>query len=144
MKKYIIPLSLLVVIIAIFAGYMIFKPQSINIPEGAKDCGSEENVHGQGYDPSIRDCFYEAFQICEPAKIYQKIYTIEGDPFETTAIIVGKENNRCKVHVYVDSRDNFGFYGKYDMSCYNVQLDERNDRNFLIIDECDSNRSSYI
>ena len=144
MKKYLF-LSLVVILaVMAIAVFLIFKPQTTTLPEGTKDCGSEENVYGKGYDPAIRKCFFESFKVCEPAKIYQNIYTIEGDPIMTTAIIEGKKDGRCKVHVYIDSRDKFGFYGKYDTLCYTVNLDKRNERIYLIINDCKNDKQSYI
>lgn len=106
-----------------------------------KDCGSEEIRLGKSLNTTIRDCIIKSFQECLPAKINQTIYTIEGDPIITTLIINGFKYEKCEVHVYFDSKDTFGFYGKKEYICYNMTYDTRfgvSKRKVIRISNCES------
>ena len=134
-----------IILVLILIGlYFYLNFQRVYLPKNVKNCGSEENTRSGGYNSSIRDCFYESYQVCVSAKIYKKAFTIEGDPIMTTMVIEGRENNLCKLHVYVDSRDNFGFYGKYNTICYNAFLNNGADRRNLVVDSCDNGKKIYF
>jgi len=82
MKKII--LTLLLVFIVTVSGC---SSSTDNIIEKIKECGSEENIHGKGYNKLMRECFLESYKTCSQAKVNSKKITIEGDPIITTAII---------------------------------------------------------
>ena len=83
-----------------------------NIPL-VKDCGSMEL---RGPDSPVNnemyECFYEAWQSCEDARMTVRFITAEGDSVEDTLW-----TDDCKLHWYTDSRDNLGFYGQTYIVC---------------------------
>jgi hypothetical protein len=98
------------------------------------NCNQKENL------PDM-DCFVQSYQECIPAKIQQTRYTVEGDPISTTAILEKNDtSNECKIHVYYDSQDKFGFQGKYDSICSNVRLYEEF---YWIIDQCENQEHAF-
>ena len=98
-------------------------PESIS--EDAKDCGSENITRGIGKNQSIRECFYQSYQACEQAKIYQENMGIDAGPRKATIVIEGKDDKGCRVRIYVDETDRTRLisHRKYSMSCYNIIYD---------------------
>ncbi len=142
MKKYIT----LFIILALFGFFLLnweeisysLQEQKITVIAGTEDCGYEENIHGLGYNFSIRQCFLDNFKACSLAKISQKRYTIEGDPVIYTAVIEGFYNDQCNIHVYRDSKDRYGYYGKSDTICTGAELidDSGRQEKSLILSNC--------
>lgn len=98
-----------------------------------KDCNKKENI------PDM-SCFLDSFRECTPAKIEQTKYTDEGDPVNVIAIIEKTDTSECKIHAYYDSKDKWGFYGKYDSLCSNMQ--SQNEFSW-IIDKCENKDYSF-
>jgi hypothetical protein len=98
-----------------------------------KDCNKKENI------PDM-NCFLDSFRECIPAKIEQTKYTDEGDPITIVAVIEKMGESECKIHAYYDSKDKWGFNGKYDSLCSRVQ--SQNEFSW-IIDQCENKDYSF-
>lgn len=97
-----------------------------------KDCNKK--------DIPDMNCFLDSFRECTPTKIEQTKYTDEGDPVTVTAVIEKTGELECKIHAYHDSKDKWGFYGKYDSLCSRVQ--SQNEFSW-IIDQCENKNYSF-
>ncbi|MEM3064744.1 MAG: hypothetical protein QW177_05160 [Candidatus Nitrosotenuis sp.] len=100
---------------------------------GEKDCNKKKDI------PDMT-CFLDSFRECTPAQIKQTKYTDEGDPITTTAVIEKTGKLECKIHAYYDSKDKWGFYGKYDSLC--SRLESQNEFSW-IIDQCENKDYSF-
>ena len=109
-----------------------------------RDCGSEDLLHGFGYNKNMRECFKDAHTTCTQAKLHQKITTIEGDPIFTTLVIEGEAPRGCAVHIYTDSRDRFGSVGVSDTICYATTFDSSSGQDSLLFDECENGTQQYF
>lgn len=108
--------------------------ETITETDTIQDCNKKENV------PDMA-CFIESYQNCMPAKIHQTRYTVEGDPISTTAIIEKTDPSKeCGIHVYYDSKDRFGFQGKYDSLCSNMYAAEQFS---WIINQCENKDHAF-
>jgi len=92
-----------------------------NLPGKYADCGAEiYKNHQRDRNSHMRPCFERAFHECRPAKLHQTGYTFEGDPIMTTALIEGKRQDRCIVRIHVNSRDDYGVKGSFQIVCRHV------------------------
>tara|TARA_Y100000310_G_C20657702_1_gene802867 strand:+ start:1329 stop:1757 length:429 start_codon:yes stop_codon:yes gene_type:complete len=117
-------------------------------PQGdVLDCGVEQAEPGQyvAYNVEVRDCFYNAYLSCEPAKIKTIKTTIEGDPITQTLTILGQEGEKCKIKNDIDSQDNFGLKGQFENICYSLEKEDAENPRFILSDcEDDSVGFDYV
>jgi hypothetical protein len=93
------------------------KPLPVpTIPEGTKDCGTYVQTWSAEKNDTPWNCFMEAYAQCTPAKMTSSLHTTEGDPIASTRWTEQGQNG-CEIHVYVDSKDNWGFYGQAYYVC---------------------------
>ena len=130
-------------IIYYFAGNNIYPKKNIsNLDSGLIDCGIEDNQLGVGYSKEARDCFFEAYSICKPAKFVGTLYSTEGGKFINTLKIAGEENGKCKILKELDASDYWALGKKLRGYCYGlVYIDlsqgEFKEKPFFELKECD-------
>ena len=151
LKRRTILISLMAIFILVVLWLMtnVTRP---NISVNSSNCGEEiRNVIRQGYNASMRRCFFDAFQVCELADISYNFTTKEGDPIKTIAVVEKNlDSASCYVRVFIDSNDNYGFKGKRTSICKNMTLktgecntgDECED--LLRISRCENYEYDYI
>ena len=92
------------------------------IPENIKDCGTEFHPPFNFGDKikmnkSVRQCFYDAYQLCLPAKNTLITYRSgEDDAPITSTLWFESFDNKCLIHVYTDSKNQFTL-GKFYSVC---------------------------
>ncbi len=102
-------------------------------PTAAKDCGAENQGHGQGYNADVRNCLWLAYLDKQPATFSTTILTTEGDPITTTVTV----DARGRVTVVRDTtKDKFG---EQKITSYSCQSLERPD-----IDPGPGRRADFI
>ncbi len=112
----------IVVGLILVVGVLVWWPPEPSVPAYAKDCGSEKAGAFDTLNSTGRFCFAEAIQNCEPATLESAQYTIEGDPIRYKYWL----DNRCRFHVYVDSRDLYGTIGERYQICTNFSVKSGN------------------
>lgn len=106
-------------------GILISKEESEAqppIPSNLKDCGIE--LHPIYFTPniSVRQCFYDSYQECIPAKM---TWMTGGGHADITIILwTEKSNDACIFHLYIDSRDRYGAMGKFYNICPEVDTEQ--------------------
>ena len=106
------------------------------------NCGVEDNQHGVGYDKQARDCFFEAYSTCTPAKFVGTRYSIEGGKFISTLTITGEEDGKCEIFKELDASDYWALGKNLSGYCYGLEstdiLSPRDEKQlFFELKECD-------
>ncbi len=107
------------------------------------DCGVEDNQHGVGYNKQARDCFFEAYSTCTPAKFVGTNYSIEGGRFISTLSITGVKDGKCEIFKELDASDYWALGKKLNGYCYGLESTdilspEGKNQLFFDLKECDS------
>ena len=77
-------------------------------------CGAEIVIHSMDhFNQQARRCFWDAFQIGAPARLFTTQFSTEGDPISEVLTVA----TNGSVAVYRDSRDNFGLIGRFTFAC---------------------------
>jgi uncharacterized secreted protein with C-terminal beta-propeller domain len=119
------------------------KTTQLAVKETLKDCGSNIDKEGATHTLNIQ-CFVEAFKTCTPAKIYEEQFPPDNVPsIKTTTLIEGKIDNRCRIQVNV--RNVLAIPENNIYYCYNAgmgRVDDTQNFNHLVIDNCDNDKTS--
>jgi len=109
------------------------KDNEISKGPEIKDCGSAFSQKGGNTDNVDRECFFEAYSTCTPAKLYHEVIDPDNHTIKTTVVIDTKESDKCRIKVQVDNKFTFPENDVY--YCYNISKTEFNDYS-IQIDEC--------
>lgn len=97
------------------------KPASSGA-ERPRQCGKEENIHGEGYDSKARACLWRAVSDGKPVAFTTTIYTVEGDPITyTLQAMAANDDSSSRFTVLVDSKDKFGSQGLFTYACKGIE-----------------------
>jgi hypothetical protein len=118
-------------------------PIKSEVKETIKDCGSNIDKEGATHTLNI-ECFAEAFKTCTPAKIYEEQFPPNNVPsIKTTTIIEGKTDKGCRIQVNI--RNILAFPENNIYYCYRTgmgKVDDTQNYNHLVIDNCDNGKTS--
>lgn len=139
-----------VVLLIVAGGYFLFtqKQKTPKATDGnvanitVIDCGIEDNQHGVGYNKEARDCFFNAYSTCTPAKFNGTSYSIEGGRFISTLTITEEKDGKCEVFKELDASDYWALGKELDGYCYGLEstnILSPKDKNqlFFELKECD-------
>jgi hypothetical protein len=115
-----------------------------NLPPQIKNCGVERNILGVGYNPSMRDCFVDAYRVCDSVKIQQELQRKDQSPIFTAVVIEGREARGCKAHFYTNELSPFGADRLSDTICFDVSTDLSSGQNSLLFNQCEDRTQRFL
>jgi len=118
-------------------------PVKSEVKETFRDCGSNIDKEGATHTLNI-ECFAEAFKTCTPAKIYEEQFPPDNVPsIKTTTIIEGETDKGCRIQVNI--RNILAYPENNIYYCYRAgmgKVDDTQNYNHLVIDNCDNGKTS--